>query len=132
MDLGRSAIETMILLSAPMLLFSLGAGLLVSIFQAVTQINEATLSFVPKILAVSSLSVPLQVRIGLVIGLTVILFPIVSDQVQPLSLSWPHVVPLLFTDFMVGMVLGFAISFVMNAFIIAGELVGIQMGINLI
>jgi flagellar biosynthesis protein FliQ len=52
MDLGRSAIETMILLAAPMLLFSLAAGLLVSIFQAVTQINEATLTFVPKILAV--------------------------------------------------------------------------------
>ena len=52
MELGRSAIETMILLSAPMLGFSLAAGLLVSVFQAVTQINEATLSFVPKILAV--------------------------------------------------------------------------------
>lgn len=52
MDLGRSAIETMILLAAPMLLFSLGAGLIISVFQAVTQINEATLSFVPKILAV--------------------------------------------------------------------------------
>ena len=82
--------------------------------------------------AFSSRSVPLQVRIGLVIGLTVILFPIVSDQVRPLSLSWPQVVPLLFTEFMVGIVLGFAISFVMNAFIIAGELIGIQMGINLI
>lgn len=52
MDLGRSAIETMLLLAAPMLVFSLGVGLLVSIFQAMTQINEATLSFVPKILAV--------------------------------------------------------------------------------
>jgi len=70
--------------------------------------------------AFSSRSVPLQVRIGLVIGLTVILFPIVSDQMRPLSLSWPQVVPLLFTEFMVGMVLGFAISFVMSAFIIAG------------
>ena len=82
--------------------------------------------------AFSSRSVPLQVRIGLLIGLTVILFPIVSDQVRPLSFSWPQVVPLLFTEFMVGIVLGFAISFVMNAFIIAGELIGIQMGINLI
>jgi flagellar biosynthetic protein FliQ len=52
MDLGRSAIETMLLLAAPMLVFSLGTGLLVSIFQAMTQINEATLSFVPKILSV--------------------------------------------------------------------------------
>ncbi len=82
--------------------------------------------------AFSSRSVPLHVRIGLLIGFTVILFPIVSDQVRPLSLSWPQVVPLLFTEFMVGTVLGFAISFVMNAFIIAGELIGIQMGINLI
>jgi len=82
--------------------------------------------------AFSSRSVPLHVRIGLLIGFTVILFPIVSDQMRPLSLSWPQVVPLLFTEFMVGMVLGFAISFVMNAFIIAGELIGIQMGIDLI
>jgi flagellar biosynthetic protein FliR len=82
--------------------------------------------------AFSSRSVPLHVRIGLLIGLTVILFPIVSDQIRPLTFSFPQVVPLLFTEFMVGMVLGFAISFVMNAFIIAGELIGIQMGINLI
>ena len=82
--------------------------------------------------AFSSRTVPLHVRIGLLIGLTVILFPIVSDQIRPLSLSWPQAVPLLFTEFMVGIVLGFAISFVMNAFIIAGELIGIQMGINLI
>ena len=82
--------------------------------------------------AFSSRNVPLHVRIGLLIGITVILFPIVSDQVRPLSFSWPQVVPLLFTEFMVGIVLGFAISFVMNAFIIAGELIGIQMGINLI
>ena len=75
MDLGRSAIETMILLSAPMLLFSLGAGLLVSIFQAVTQINEATLSFVPKILAVFLAFVlffPWMMNLG--VGYTVNLF----------------------------------------------------------
>ena len=82
--------------------------------------------------ALSSRSVPLQVRIGLLIGLTVILFPIVSDKMGPFTLSFSHVLPLLFTEFMVGIVLGFAISFVMNAFIIAGELIGIQMGINLI
>jgi flagellar biosynthetic protein FliR len=82
--------------------------------------------------AFSSRSVPLHVRIGLLIGLTVILFPIVSDQIRPLTFSFPQVVPLLLTEFMVGIVLGFAISFVMNAFIIAGELIGIQMGINLI
>jgi flagellar biosynthetic protein FliQ len=48
MTLGRQAIEVTLLLAAPMLLTSLIVGLLVSIFQAATQINEATLSFIPK------------------------------------------------------------------------------------
>jgi len=41
-----------VLLSAPMLVFGLVAGLVVSIFQAVTQIHEMTLTFIPKIVAV--------------------------------------------------------------------------------
>jgi len=51
-ELGRRAIETMLLVSAPILGLSLVVGLLVSVFQAMTQINEPTLSFAPKILAV--------------------------------------------------------------------------------
>jgi len=49
-SIGKSALETAILISAPILLLSLIIGLIISIFQAVTQINEATLTFVPKIL----------------------------------------------------------------------------------
>jgi len=41
----------LVLVSAPLLLTALGVGLLVSIFQAATQINEMTLSFIPKLLA---------------------------------------------------------------------------------
>ena len=51
-EIGRQAIETAMLVSAPMLGLSLVVGLLVSTFQAMTQINEATLTFVPKVLAV--------------------------------------------------------------------------------
>jgi flagellar biosynthetic protein FliQ len=51
-ELGRQAVETTLLVSAPMLGLSLAIGLLVSIIQAMTQINEATLTFVPKILGV--------------------------------------------------------------------------------
>ncbi|MCC2641822.1 MAG: fliQ [Nitrospira sp.] len=51
-EIGRQAIETTILVSAPILGLSLVVGLLVSTFQAMTQINEATLTFVPKVLAV--------------------------------------------------------------------------------
>lgn len=50
--LAQDAIRTILLVSAPMLGFGLIVGLLVSIFQAVTQIQEATLSFIPKIIAV--------------------------------------------------------------------------------
>lgn len=51
-EIARQALQTTLLVSAPMLGLSLVVGLLVSIFQAMTQINEATLSFVPKVLAV--------------------------------------------------------------------------------
>jgi len=51
-EIGRQAIETTMLVSAPILGLSLIVGLLVSTFQAMTQINEATLTFVPKVLAV--------------------------------------------------------------------------------
>ncbi|MBI5483555.1 MAG: flagellar biosynthesis protein FliQ [Deltaproteobacteria bacterium] len=51
-QLARRSFETVLLLSAPLLIFSLVVGLAVSIFQAVTSVNEATLSFVPKIVAV--------------------------------------------------------------------------------
>ena len=48
---GRHALEMTLMLSAPLLLTALGVGLIVGIFQAATQINEATLSFVPKVIA---------------------------------------------------------------------------------
>ena len=49
---GQQAVLMMLLLGGPILAVSLVVGLLVSIFQAVTQVNEATLTFVPKIIAV--------------------------------------------------------------------------------
>lgn len=48
---GQQALHLLLMVSAPMLLVVLVVGLLVSIFQAATQINEATLTFVPKIVA---------------------------------------------------------------------------------
>ena len=51
-QLARRTFEATMLLSAPLLLFSLVVGLLISVFQAVTSINEATLAFAPKIVAV--------------------------------------------------------------------------------
>jgi len=53
LTLGREAITLTLLVSAPMLISGLVVGLIVSIFQAVTQINEMTLTFIPKIVAVA-------------------------------------------------------------------------------
>ena len=51
-SLGRHAMEVMLMVSAPLLAVALGIGLIVSIFQAATQINEQTLSFIPKLVGV--------------------------------------------------------------------------------
>lgn len=51
-SLARAAVETTLLVSAPLLLVALVVGLLISVFQAATQINEMTLTFIPKLAAV--------------------------------------------------------------------------------
>ncbi len=51
-ELTRHAVETVLLVAAPMLIAALAVGLTVSIFQAATQIQEQTLTFAPKIVAV--------------------------------------------------------------------------------
>ncbi|MFV0371251.1 MAG: flagellar biosynthesis protein FliQ [Azonexus sp.] len=52
MEIGRQAIQAALMLAGPMLIAALAVGLIVSIFQAATSINEATLQFVPKLVAV--------------------------------------------------------------------------------
>ncbi|HTT01927.1 MAG TPA: flagellar biosynthesis protein FliQ [Steroidobacteraceae bacterium] len=53
MTIGQHALEVTLLLAAPLLLVALATGLLVGAFQAATQINEMTLSFIPKLLALA-------------------------------------------------------------------------------
>ena len=57
MTIGQRALEITMLLSAPLLLVALVVGLLVGVFQAATQINEMTLSFIPKLLAMGAVMV---------------------------------------------------------------------------
>ncbi|WP_208279086.1 flagellar biosynthesis protein FliQ [Massilia oculi] len=52
MTMGRTAMEVTLMIAAPLLLVALIIGLIISIFQAATQINEATLSFIPKLVGV--------------------------------------------------------------------------------
>lgn len=57
MSLGQRALEMTLMLAAPMLLAALVIGLLVGVFQAATQINEMTLSFIPKLLGLATVLV---------------------------------------------------------------------------
>jgi flagellar biosynthetic protein FliQ len=52
MTQARLAMETMLMVAGPLLLVALAIGLVVSIFQAATQINESTLSFIPKLVGI--------------------------------------------------------------------------------
>jgi flagellar biosynthetic protein FliQ len=53
MTIGQDALTTMLVLAMPMLLVALAIGLLVGVFQAATQINETTLSFIPKLIGMA-------------------------------------------------------------------------------
>lgn len=53
-DLARNMVMTSLMIAAPMLVVALAVGLIVSVIQAVTQIQEQTLSFVPKLVAVAA------------------------------------------------------------------------------
>ncbi len=52
LTLGMDAMQTTLMVAAPLLIVALVVGLLVSVFQAATQINEQTLTFIPKLVAV--------------------------------------------------------------------------------
>jgi flagellar biosynthetic protein FliQ len=54
MTIGQHALELTLLLAAPLLLVALTMGLVIGVFQAATQINEMTLSFIPKLLALAA------------------------------------------------------------------------------
>ncbi len=52
MSIGAEAIKTTMMLAAPMLIAAMVIGIIISVLQAVTQINEATLTFIPKMIAI--------------------------------------------------------------------------------
>lgn len=60
MDLGHEAIKTGLIIALPLLLTALITGLVISLFQAATQINEMTLSFIPKII--------MMIIVGVIVG----------------------------------------------------------------
>jgi len=78
--LGRQAIYTTLVVSAPMLILALVVGLAISILQAITQIHEMTLTFIPKIVAVGvALVVFLPWMITTIVNYTYQLFSMIPS-----------------------------------------------------
>ena len=57
LDIARDAMMTMLIVSAPVLLVGLAVGLVISVFQTLTHIQEMTLTFIPKIMAVCGIAI---------------------------------------------------------------------------
>ncbi len=75
MTIGTRALEVTLMLAGPLLLMALTVGLLVGVFQAATQINEMTLSFIPKLIAMAvALAVAGPWMLKLIVGYTRQLF----------------------------------------------------------
>ncbi|MCL4533669.1 MAG: flagellar biosynthesis protein FliQ [Bacteroidetes bacterium] len=82
-EIGRNALTVVLLIAGPLLGLSLVVGLAVSIFQAVTQVNEATLTFIPKILAIFlTMAILGSWMIGVMINYTTNLFQFLPYMVR--------------------------------------------------
>jgi len=83
LKLGQDTLKTTAMLAAPMLVSALVVGLIVSVFQAVTQINEATLTFIPKMIVVGAvLVIAAPWMMDLMGHFTVQLFDNLGDMVR--------------------------------------------------
>ena len=83
MTVGSRALEVTLMLAAPMLLVALVTGLVVGAFQAATQINEMTLSFIPKLIAISvALMVAGPWMLKLLVGYTRELFESIPSLIN--------------------------------------------------
>ena len=77
----KDAIQTAILVSAPILLVATEVGLIISIFQATTQIQEQTLTFVPKLLAVALMGLLMgSWMLNIVVGFTTRIFELMANM----------------------------------------------------
>lgn len=83
MTVGSRALEITLMLASPMLLVALVTGLVVGAFQAATQINEMTLSFIPKLIAISvALMVAGPWMLKLLVGYTRELFESIPSLIN--------------------------------------------------
>ncbi len=82
-ELGQQAMFTILILAAPMLILGLLVGLAVSIFQATTQIHEATLAFIPKIIVIlGSMVIFGPWLLSIIISFTLKLYTNINNFIQ--------------------------------------------------
>lgn len=83
LNLGTGSLKTIFIVASPMLIGALVIGLIVSIFQAITQINEATLTFIPKMIVVAIIIVLMgPMMLGTLKSYTIEIFESVGEIVR--------------------------------------------------
>lgn len=83
MGIMKDAIQTGLLVSAPILIVSIVVGLVISIFQATTQIQEQTLTFVPKLVAIAVIGLFMgSWMLHLLVGFTQRIFTLIAQIVK--------------------------------------------------
>ncbi|MGD0283099.1 MAG: flagellar biosynthetic protein FliQ [Dissulfurispiraceae bacterium] len=82
-QISRQTFETILMVGAPVLLVSMIIGLLISVFQTITSLQEMTITFVPKILAVFvTLLIALPFMVKVLVGFTVSIFQNIPSYVR--------------------------------------------------
>jgi flagellar biosynthesis protein FliQ len=83
MGIMKDAIQTGLLVSAPILIVSIVVGLIISIFQATTQIQEQTLTFVPKLVGIAAIGLLMgSWMLHMLVGFTTRIFTMISQIIQ--------------------------------------------------
>src|SRR5437016_234419 len=117
LDVARDAIWTIVLVSSPLMVVGLVVGVAISLVQALTQIQEMTLVFVPKILA---------------IFLTLILVPLRRSEFHVDMTSLNPLLLLMTHEIVIGLVLGATARVTLSALQVAGSIVAQQLGLGFV
>jgi len=153
--LGRHTLETVLLLSAPILLTCMVVGVVVTLFQAVTSIRDMSLTIVPKLLAVGTVilllggwmlqvvlrfandifghihgwqSIPVRVKVAMTVLMAVFFSMIVPLAIDAGQVSILEAMLLISNEAVYGLALGLSIALVFSAVKLSGRIIERQMG----
>src|SRR5467141_4164687 len=161
LDVARDAIWTIVVVSSPLMIVGLVVGVVVSLFQALTQIQEQTLVFVPKILAIfvtlllalaaafmlvfarigamvmllpglGESNIPVRIKLAIALLLTLVILPLHRTAYHIDMQSITPLLVLMVHEIVIGIVLGATARVTLGALQVAGSVIAQQMGLGFV